>query len=116
MAYSQSPMITMSMAPSNGLDHIRNVLYYLVPTTVFIYYILASTISTFTLQNMKALPYETPFKLLLWLMILVALSFGFEALMLVVDTISNEARYSSTSGNVRLFSYFLGHIKRSSCH
>ena len=116
MAYSQSPIITMSMAPSNGLDHIRNVLYYLVPATVFIYYILASTISTFTLQNMKALPYETPFKILLWLMILVALSFGSEALMLVVDTISNEARYSSTSGNVRLPSCLVGHIKRSSCH
>lgn len=109
-------MTTVSMVPSNGLDHMRDVLYYMVPATVFIYYILASTISIFTLQNLKARPYETPFKVLLWLMILVALSFGVDALMLVVDTISNEARYSSTGGNVRLFSYFAGHIKRSSCH
>lgn len=104
------------MAPGNGLDHMRNVLHYLVPATVFIYYILASTISTFTLQNMKTRPYETPFKILLWLMILVALSFGIEALMLIVDTISNEACYSSTGGNVRLFTYFVSHIKRSSYH
>ena len=106
----------MSMAPSNGSDHMRKVLYYVVPATVFIYYILASAISIFTLQNMKIRPYETPFKVLLWLMILVVLSFGVEALMLVVDTISNEARYSSTGSNVRLFSHLAGLIKRSSCH
>ena len=116
MASSQLPMTLMSMAPSNGLDHTRNVLYYVVPATVFIYYIVASTISIFTLQNMKVRPYETPFKVLLWLMILVALSFGVEALMLVVDTVSNEARYSSTGGNVRLFSHLAGLIKRSPCY
>lgn len=104
------------MATSNGLHHMRNVLYFIVPATVLTYYILASMISTCTLQNMKARPGKTPFKVLLWLMILVALSFGIEALMLIVDTIDNEARYSSTGSNVRLFSRLTGHIKQSSYH
>ena len=104
------------METSNGLHHMRNVLYYIVPATVLTYYILASMISTCTLQDMKARPTKTPFKVLLWLMILVVLSFGVEALMLIVDTIDNEARYSSTGGNVRLFSHLAGHTKQSSCH
>lgn len=104
------------MATSNGLHQMRNVLHYIVPTTVLTYYILASMISTCTLQNMKARPGKTPFKALLWLMILVVLSFGIEALMLIVDTIDNEARYSSTASNVRLFSHLAGHVKQSSCH
>ena len=79
----------------------RNVLYYIVPATVLTYYILASTISTCTLQNMKSNTGKMPFKVLLWLMVLVMLSFGAEALMLIVDTIGNEAHYSSTASNVR---------------
>ena len=89
------------MATSTGLHHMRYVLYYLVPATVLTYYILASTISTCTLQNMKAHPGQTPFKVLLWLMILVLLSFMVEALMLIVDTVYNGARYSSTASNVK---------------
>ena len=89
------------MATSTGLHHIRNVLYCLVPATVLTYYILASTISTCTLQNLKAHAGKTPFKVLLWLMILVLMSFVVEALMLVVDTIDNGARYSSTASNVK---------------
>lgn len=104
------------MATSTGLHHMRNVLYYIVPATVLIYYILASMISTCTLQNMKAHPGKMPFKVLLWLMILVVLSFVVEALMLIVDTVDNGARYSSTASNVRLFSHLAGHIKQSSCH
>ena len=89
------------MATNTGLHHMRNMLYYLVPATVLTYYILASTISTCTLQNMKAHPGKTPFKVLLWLMILVLLSFVVEALMLIIDTIDDGARYSSTASNVK---------------
>ena len=101
MASSQSLVNTTDMATSTGLHRMRNVLYYIVPATVLTYYVLASTISTCTLQNMKAHTGKMPFKVLLWLMILVMLSFGAEALMLTVDTIGNEARYSSTASNVR---------------
>ncbi len=103
----------MNMATSNGRQHMRNVLYYIVPATVLTYYILASTISTCFLQNMKARPCKTPFKVLLWLMILVVLSFGVQALMLLVDTFDNEARYSSTGSNVRLASHLASHTKQS---
>ena len=77
-----------------------HMLVYVAPATILIYYILASTISTCTLQGLKSRAHSAPYRTLQWLTVLVLISFVAEALMLLIDSIYNQARYSSTDSNV----------------
>ena len=99
MASSQLPMMAAEVALTSQQQRFLQCLHYVVPATVFAYFLLARTISACTLQNLKVSS-TGPCKVLLPLASLVMVSFLVESCMLLTDTAINGARYSSTDSNV----------------
>lgn len=87
------------MATTDKLRHFLSILHYLSPIVIISFYLLAATVSICTLQSLKASRIG-PRQLLLWLMSSVLVSYIVEACMLLTDTMTNDARFSSTDSNV----------------
>ncbi|KAL9070382.1 MAG: hypothetical protein Q9161_004941 [Pseudevernia consocians] len=80
-------------------QHFLQLLHYIAPALVLLYYLIATTISVCTLQNLK--PGTTsPRRVLVSLVSLVVISYLVESCMLLTDTTINGARQSSTDSNV----------------
>ena len=99
MATSQLPMMAAEEDPTSPQQRFLHSLHYVVPATVFAYYVIARIISACTLQNLRVSS-TGPRKVLLLLASLVMVSFLIESGMLLTDTAINDARYSSKDSNV----------------
>lgn len=95
---NQIPIMPGDLRSLDRVDALY-VLQYMSPVLVIAYYLLASTVSLCSLQKARSSG-TSPRKTLLWLMSLVALSYMVEACMLVLDSLANHARFSSTNSNV----------------
>ena len=99
MASVQSPIIAAGVLATKHQQHFLQWLHYIAPALVLLYYLIATTISVCTLQNLK--PGTTsPRRVLLSLVSLVVISYLVESCMLLTDTTINGARQSSTDSNV----------------
>lgn len=72
---------------------------YVAPILVFGYFLISTTISTCTLQNLKAQG-TGPRKVSVSLVCLVVISFVVDSCMLLTDTAVHGAHQSSTDSNV----------------
>ena len=99
MASFQSPMMPVDMAATQQSQRWQRYLHYIAPALILAYYLIATSISACTLQNLK--PCATgPYKVLLPLVCLVVISFLVESCVLLIDTTVNGARHSSIDSNV----------------
>lgn len=86
------------MAVSHELQHALHVVHYVSPAAIIAYYVLAVTVSTCTLQNLKTR--TSPRKILIGFTCMILLSYAVEACMLLIDTLANHGQFSSTDSNV----------------
>ncbi len=91
-------MVT-DMAATDKLQQALQIVHYLSPAVVILYYILALTISICTLHNLDS-SRSRPRKILLRLTVVILLSYLVEVCLLVIDTLVNHGRLSSTDRNV----------------
>ncbi|CAD6570642.1 MAG: hypothetical protein ASARMPREDX12_003784 [Alectoria sarmentosa] len=92
-------MMALYMAATEQQQHFLQSLHYLAPALILIYFLIATTVSVCTLQNLKASG-PGPRKVLVSLVSLLVISFLVESCMLLTDTAINGARHSSTESNV----------------
>ena len=100
MASLQSPILAVELAATTEQrQRFLQSLHYLGPALVLAYFLVSTSISACTLQNLKACG-TGPRRLLVSLLSLVVASFLAESCMLLTDTAVNHARHSSTDTNV----------------
>ena len=99
MASLQSPMMAVAMVAIEPQQRVLKALHYIAPSSVFAYFLIATTISACTIQHLKGCT-TGPRKVLVSLLSLVVISFLVESCILLTDTAFYAARYSSTDTNV----------------
>ena len=87
------------MAAPSKLQQVIPTVHYLSPAVLVAYYLLATALNFCTLHNLKP-SRPCPRLVLLGLMSMVLLAYSVEACMLLIDTLANHGRFSSTDGNV----------------
>lgn len=102
MGSFQTPMMAVRVAAREQQQRFPTILHYLAPALVLAYFMLAVSVSTCTLQNLKTRR-AGPRKVLVCLVSLIVVSFLVESCMLLADSVVGGARHSSTHGNVSAF-------------
>jgi len=97
------------MAAAHQVHHICRALHYVAPAATLLCYLIATTISVLTLQNLKLNDRKVPRKTLFLLASSVLVSYMGEAAMLLVDTFMTHkaSLQSSTDSNVSARLLFL---------
>ena len=101
MALSRSATVAVDMTTTDRLDQALKIVHYVSPAVVIAYYLLAVTVSICVLHNLTP-SHTSPRRVLLGLMATVLFSYVVEACMLLIDTLANHGRFSTTDGNVRM--------------
>lgn len=99
MSFHQTSIIEADVTHARPMLHALAVMHYLSPAVVLAYYLIAATVSACALHKPKAAGSGLR-GVVLCLVSLVLLSYFVEACMLLTDTLTNYARFSSTDDNV----------------
>lgn len=91
--------MTADMAATDKLQQTLCIIHYVSPAVIIAYYSLAVTVSVCVLHNLKH-PRTSPLTILKWLTFTILFSYMVEACMLLIDTLANHSRFSSTDSNV----------------
>lgn len=99
MSSQQTSIMEAGVTDARPMLRALAVLHYLSPAVVLAYYLIAATVSACALHKPKV-SRPGPRKVVLWLVSLVLSSYFVEACMLLTDTLTNHAGFSSTDKNV----------------
>lgn len=110
MPSAESPIV---VAATHPVQDICRALHYIAPAATLLYYLITTTISVLTLQNLKGVDRKVPRQLLLLLMSSVLASYMLEALMLLIDTFTRGALHSSMDSNVSRMLPSCGYYRRA---
>ena len=94
-----SQMTVMITAVNDKVHRAIQIVHYVGPCATLAYYLVATSVGVCFLQYLKT-SRVSPVKTLLGLMSLIWISFVVQAGMLILDTLVNSGRFSSTDGNV----------------
>lgn len=105
MSSDRSPLAVAGVEMGSMLavyeaQDLSHLLHYIAPAATLCYYLIATAVSVLTMQNLKIVNQKVPHKLLLLLMASVSVSYMIEATMLLIDTFTKNALWSSTDTNV----------------